>query len=565
MVDYPEAVKLAGVTSYSSPVTLAKSGSLGDTSRHPRRLWSMTKALIEEVKREADPAEGFCKFATLSNKKHLAGATQLIWDGWDHSEPSIALCFDLLHSSHKFWKDHPFQWAKKAIGALEMDLRFKSLHDRIGWRHFSKGVTTLTKTGGRDHRDMQRYILCVIDGAVPPQFAALLRAHIDYSYIAQNAETTSTDLTEILRLIEEFHKLKDIVHNPTLRYRQTEGWRIPKLELQHHIVPSILALGCLLGLSTDISEHEHTQLIKEPFRRTNHRDFVPQMVQYLDRMERLRHFDLATALELTGSAEKLRREFATPYGESHRTSDQLEIQNYAFLDELATIQNLRGSKRPDFQNFFTAAKALDDPSRGLKYRNRVLTFQPTAFTAIHLNRQPTHQNMPIREAMDLYRIPDLQEAIEEFYYHSSQERDARIPQSNGPVLSHRRIPSNSQFTLEYDTLRIWDNVKVQTMSLLRPGQVNKATTIIAQPPGEQYTFGRCDCALFINDDEAPFAGRVTLEGKFSHQYMLVIRFVLFTIGFRSLCRPNSPDLPTSGPGNVFCQQWAILSCVCTAI
>lgn len=524
-VDYPEAVKLAGVTYNTSPVSVADGNTLGEDSAHDPRWAKDTLASIEKIKENVDPSQlkQFAKYA--AKHYNLSGVHELFWADWDQCEPSVALCFDLLHSTHKFWKDHPFKWAKAAMGVAEIDKRYKALHPRIGSRHFGKGVASLSKTGGKDHRDMQRYFLCVIDGAVPSKFVAALRAQLDYSYLAQSTEVSESDVEKIEDLLQEFHANKGIVHEKG--YRTTEGWKIPKLELQYHIIRTLISLGCLLGLSTDISEHAHIILIKEPFRRTNHKDFFIQMVLFLDRLERLRHFDIATALKNSGLADKLKLEGRDLLRPQHELESDRNLNasndsaredlDLGWLEDLETIQNLRGGKRPEYRDYFEVVKTLRQTN--LKDLNRIRTFQPTGFTAIHLNRDPSISSMAITDAAELFDIPDLHDSIREhFYFESLAHLESNQRRQSGPVLARRSIPAHINFTLDFQKIRIWFSIKVQTRSLLEPGHANKAETIMAEPSseGSLWPLGRHDCALFFNDQDKPFEGRANLQGKIIH-------------------------------------------------
>lgn len=506
MVDQPEAIRLAGVIGNTSPVSLAKSARLGDDYRHRPRLFSRTRAELDRIASAVDPFTDVDRFAKRCYKSRLTGVMRLIWDEWPHCEPSVALSFDVLHSGHKFWSDHVLEWCIAALGEDEIDRRYRLLTPRIGWKHFSKGVARLAKTGGRDHRNMQRYILCVLDGApgVPSRFVALVRSHLDYFYMAQAGEVSHTTLTAILARISEMHEKKQTAYEQG--YRTTEGWKIPKLEFQHHIVPSIIQLGNLLGLSTDISEHEHIQLVKEPFRRTNHRDFFSQMILYLDRLERLRYFDLATSL-------------LTPVNTVNDTTEDSDTPT-----RQQTVQNLSGARRPDHTNYFSHLHRLETmggpnstASRRSLRLNRIRTFSISSYTALHLNRDPDIKGLSIDEAARLFHLPDLRSAIQDFFYFESVS--GQTTTYSTPVLKRcnaTQLRDRRSITLKFDSIRVWFNIKVQTRSLQHPGTVNKAATLCALAPDSSsgWRLGRCDFALLMNNTSANFTGKANLRGMF---------------------------------------------------
>jgi hypothetical protein len=487
LVDLMEALSLVGVTSRRSPVTTAKSHQLGDSFRHKRRWLRATKKVINQVASHFDPVLEIKEFSKKAAEKGLTGVVNLFWDDWNHCEPSVAYTFDILHSGHKFWADHMLQWCIRAIGPAEIDARFAALPQQIGLRHFSKGVVGLKKTGGRDHRDMQRFILSVIDGAVPTRFAGLIRAHLDYFYIAQCAEVSEDDMIEILDLLQEFHAKKDVVH--TKGFRITEGFSIPKLELQHHIVPTIMATGNLLGSSTDTPERAHIDFVKGPYRMTNHKDYYPQMTSRLDMVERIRHFDLATGL--------------------HDLEERCDQPDQDSTD-LRTIENLCGPKREDYTDYFAVLRGLENFGRQTSYK-QTRTFSTHSFTVIHLNRDASISSISIDEASQKFGLRDLRSAMNDYYHYlSNPNEDA----SRGPALRRTARSSSQATTLPFENIRIWYTIKVQTKSLTEPGKTSRPRTLCAEPKSTEsgWPYGRYDCALFINDLEAPFKGKANLRG-----------------------------------------------------
>ena len=55
--------------------------------------------------------------------------------------------------------------------------------------------------------------------------------------------------------------------------------KIPKLHvLRYHVIPSIKLYGSVNGMSTETYETLHKYNIKNPYRMTNKRNYVPQML-----------------------------------------------------------------------------------------------------------------------------------------------------------------------------------------------------------------------------------------------------------------------------------------------
>ena len=77
-------------------------------------------------------------------------------------------------------------------------------------------------------------------------------------------------------------------------------WEVPKLELLQSVVPDIKSNGVPSQWSADFTEHAHISLVKEPARAGNNHGYEPQICRYLDRLEKIRNFDLATAIIASG-------------------------------------------------------------------------------------------------------------------------------------------------------------------------------------------------------------------------------------------------------------------------
>ena len=68
-------------------------------------------------------------------------------------------------------------------------------------------------------------------------------------------------------------------------------WAIPKLHAMSHYVQLVKTHGAAAHFSTDQSERMHIQAAKIPYRRSNRREFMTQIVNHLDMSERVREHD----------------------------------------------------------------------------------------------------------------------------------------------------------------------------------------------------------------------------------------------------------------------------------
>src|SRR5436305_15346016 len=59
----------------------------------------------------------------------------------------------------------------------------------------------------------------------------------------------------------------------------TSCYKIPKLHvLRYHVIPSIRLYGSMNGMSTETYETLHKKNVKIPYRMTNKKNYVPQML-----------------------------------------------------------------------------------------------------------------------------------------------------------------------------------------------------------------------------------------------------------------------------------------------
>ncbi|CAB5210990.1 unnamed protein product [Rhizophagus irregularis] len=100
---------------------------------------------------------------------------------------------------------------------------------------------------------------------------------------------TNSDLIELEILINKFCKEFVIVFS---EYSQSQC-KIPKLHvLRYHIIPFIKLYGSTNGMSTETYETLHKKNVKIPYQMTNKKNYIPQMLntvqrQYLAKKQKL--------------------------------------------------------------------------------------------------------------------------------------------------------------------------------------------------------------------------------------------------------------------------------------
>ena len=188
----------------------------------------------------------------------LNGVHEPFWADWPMSDPSVFLTPEPLHHWHKAFWDHDAKWCINTVGAAELDFRFSVLHPHVGFRHFKEGISSLKQVTGREHREVQHYIVAIIVGAVPPNFLIAIRALMDFRYLAQSMQIDEKMCAKIDAALKEFHAYKESIIAAGAQqgkgHAVIDNWYIPKLEFLQSVVPSIRANGIALQWSADGTE-----------------------------------------------------------------------------------------------------------------------------------------------------------------------------------------------------------------------------------------------------------------------------------------------------------------------
>jgi hypothetical protein len=489
MVDTPEAAMLAGVAGKTSHLTMADYRKFGDPIRQEPRTASTTLAQLAELATTLHPLD-LPVYIPAAKAVRLNGVHLPFWRDWYLqsfpglptqtlvADPSRFLTPEPLHHLHKQFWDHDMKWSIRVVGADELDFRFSTLQPIIGFKHFKDGVSTLKQVTGRVHRDLQRYIVGIIAGKAPPSFIIAIRALMDFRYLAQSRLLDDRILSKLSASLNLFHNHKQTILDIGARVgkgnKKMDHFQIPKLELMHGVVPSVIESGAVIQWSADTTEHAHITEIKVPGRSGNNQDHNPQICRWLDRSEKHQNFSLALQLRV-------------PDADPADIIDAGEA--FEDADDINQINSLALATPPP--DFFTRAVRLTtsiSPSTPLPLR----TFS-TDNTAFHLNRHPDLPPMNIDEVATMFKLPDLCAALAEYVQR------VRDLQSSTFKIGQRQLPRASA-DLPFTHLRIWYSTRVQVRST-DSMDASVPIKVCAEPPSSEWSFGRYDTVL-LSDGSA---------------------------------------------------------------
>jgi hypothetical protein len=491
IVDTPEAAMVAGVAGKTSHLTMADYRRFGDSTRQEPRTASTTLAQLAALATVHDPID-LPTYLSAAKSIRLNGVHLPFWRDWYLQSPTQILRFDPsqfltpepLHHWHKQFWDHDAKWAIRAVGAEEFDFRLTTIQPITGFKHFKDGVSTLKQVTGRTHRELERYIVCVIAGKAPPLFVIAIRALMDFRYLAQSRRLNDNQLTLIAASLQLFHSHKQSILDAGARVgkgnKTIDHFQIPKLELMHSVVPSVAACGAVMQWSADVTEHAHITEIKVPGRSGNNQSYSPQICRWLDRSEKHSNFALALSIR---EQQVQAHNTSTPELQDDDSDDDSNVAADGENDQ----PNLPGwdASQPDLFARAARLSANITPSTPIPLR----TFC-TETTAFQLNFHPCLPCITVDKVAVMFKLPDLRPALADYIQRS---RDLRSPTFK--IGQRRTSPSHAM--LPFTHLQVWYSVRLQMRSSDATG-LTDPQRVRAMPAADNWPFGRYDTVLLLN-------------------------------------------------------------------
>lgn len=281
--DYPEQLL----------VTCCKSGHCPKCKVDPDDLGENEAAPLRDLHEIFDALDTFDDGPTAYAKAcYTAGIKPVqspFWADLPYANVFQSITSDILHQLYQGVIKHLVSWVTDACGAVEIDARCRRLPPNHNLRHFSKGISTLSRVSGKEHGDMCRILLGLIidislpDGRSPARLVRAVRALLDFLYIAQFPSQSDTTLELLAESLTKFHDNKAIFIELGIR----SNFNFPKLHSLQHYVPTIKLFGTTDNYNTETSERLHIDFAKDAYRATNHKDEYPQMTLWLERKEKI--------------------------------------------------------------------------------------------------------------------------------------------------------------------------------------------------------------------------------------------------------------------------------------
>jgi hypothetical protein len=284
--DYPEQTLVTCTYSGRCPKCTVPLDQLGDFVQFPSR--DIDKALEVYALAEGDDAT---QFHAACHAAGLKPVYRPFWETLPFSDIYLSITPDILHQLSQGVMKHLLAWVSKPsiFGPEEIDVRCRRTPPNHNITLFPKGITTLSRVSGQEHKNMCRILLGLVvdlplpEGQSPVRLIRAVRALLDFLYLAQYPSHTANSLSRLDDALSRFHDNKDIFVDLGARTH----FNFPKLHSLIHYVSSIVLFGTTDNYNTEQSERLHIDFAKDAYRATNHKDEYPQMTAWLERREKI--------------------------------------------------------------------------------------------------------------------------------------------------------------------------------------------------------------------------------------------------------------------------------------
>ncbi|KAL0951815.1 hypothetical protein HGRIS_008482 [Hohenbuehelia grisea] len=314
IADYPEQCLIACCKENRCPICPIDPKERGSHLTVPKRDPAQTLEYLREPSHPQFTAQGL---------RHVYPP---FWANLPHSDIFQSFTPDLLHQLHKgVFKDHLVKWCSAIISESEVDARFRDMPTHNGLRHFKHGISHVSQWTGTEHKEMEKIFLGLVTQNAPQGVIRAVRGLVDFIHYASLQSHTSHTLLAMRHALNEFHSHKNIFIE--LGGRTQPHFNIPKIHSLEHYEDLIRLFGSADGFNTESPERLHIDYAKNAYRASNRKDYIQQMVRWLDRQEAVDRFSaylewarpLCTPLSSTPGPHVLGTPFSNPPSQQQNT------------------------------------------------------------------------------------------------------------------------------------------------------------------------------------------------------------------------------------------------------
>ncbi|RDX41450.1 hypothetical protein OH76DRAFT_1459168 [Lentinus brumalis] len=268
--DYPEQVLVVGCKTGECPKCPVPHDEVGKSCNTERPLRNLSRVLDALDSLDEGPR-------ARSGRTYPTPTSTML------SHP------DILYQLYQGIIKHLLAWLQEAYGEEEIHAHCHHLPPNHHLQQFTKGLSGLSSVTSKEHQDMCRILLGLIiglpvpNGASPICLVQVTHAILDFLYPAQYTTQTSRTLSLLDNALKVFHANKEIFVDLGI----WTHWHLPKLHSLDHYQHSIELFDMTDNYDMQYSECLHIDMAKEAYRVTNKKDTWPQMMQWLERREKI--------------------------------------------------------------------------------------------------------------------------------------------------------------------------------------------------------------------------------------------------------------------------------------
>src|SRR5258708_24892106 len=199
---------------------------------------------------------------------------------------------DILHQMLQGMVKHVIGWLVHIFGAAVIDARCQALPPNHKILQFTKGITTLSRMSGHEHKNMCSILMgLVVDLPVPGGMdsACIIKAvHalLDFLFLAQYESHTSDTISQMQDQLRQFHENKVVFLDLGMHMQ----FNLLKLHSLSHYASSIELFGTTDNYNTEQLERLHIDLAKDAYCATNHKEEYSQMTKWLECCEKVQQY-----------------------------------------------------------------------------------------------------------------------------------------------------------------------------------------------------------------------------------------------------------------------------------
>ena len=280
--DYPEQCLATGAFSGDCPECDCPNKMLGVyPCQHRRRNLDTVLDALDQL--------GTAQYVQACRDANIKPIQHPFWQDLPYVNIFQSITPDILHQLHQGVVKHLIGWLRAACGDSVIDERVRQLPPNHSIRIFNKGITSLSRVSGTEHRQISSFLLGILidvhlpDGASPIPLIRVTRSILDFLYLAQYPIHTSETLVTLEHVLDGFHNNKYILEILGIR----NDFNIPKLHFLIHYPQAIKLFGTTDNYNTEATERLHIDFAKDAYQATNHKDEFVQMTKWLERREKI--------------------------------------------------------------------------------------------------------------------------------------------------------------------------------------------------------------------------------------------------------------------------------------